>query len=144
MGALSDVGGRGNRPSGRCGVTRRSPDSQRTCGNLRAPLLSTQIDRQVREATRDGRSLYAVDAELIERLAPDVIVTQDLCTVCAVSSGELGSACPVGASVISLDPSTLDEVAASIEALAEALSVPERGASSQPRCAAPSTRSDAR
>ena len=90
-------------------------------------LESVEIDRQVREAIKDGRSLYAVDAELIERLAPDVIVTQDLCAVCAVSSGELGSACPVGARVISLDPSSLDEVAASIETLATALCVPERG-----------------
>lgn len=90
-------------------------------------LDSIEIDRQVREAIKDGRSLYAVDAVLIDRLAPDVIVTQDLCAVCAVSSGELASACPVGAPVISLDPSTLDEVAASIEMLAERLGVPERG-----------------
>jgi iron complex transport system substrate-binding protein len=90
-------------------------------------LASVEIDRQVREAIADGRSLYVVDAGLIDRLAPDVIVTQDLCAVCAVSSGELGSACPVGASVVSLDPSTLDEVAASIETLARALGVPERG-----------------
>jgi iron complex transport system substrate-binding protein len=74
-------------------------------------LESVEIDQQVREAIADGRSLYAVDAALIDRLAPDVIVTQDLCAVCAVSSGELASACPVGATVISLDPSTLDQVA---------------------------------
>lgn len=90
-------------------------------------LESVEIDRQVRAAIADGRSLYAVDAALIDRLAPDVIVTQDLCAVCAVSSGELTSACPVGARVISLDPSTLDEVAASIETLGHALGVPERG-----------------
>jgi iron complex transport system substrate-binding protein len=62
-------------------------------------LESVEIDRQVREAIKGGRSLYAVDAELIDRLRPDVIVAQDLCAVCAVSSGELGSACPVGATV---------------------------------------------
>ena len=90
-------------------------------------LESVEIDRQVREAIADGRSLYAVDAALIDELRPDVIVTQDLCAVCAVSSGELGSACPVGATVISLDPSTLDEVAVSIETLATRLGVPERG-----------------
>jgi iron complex transport system substrate-binding protein len=90
-------------------------------------LESVEIDRQVREAIADGRSLYAVDAALIDELAPDVIVTQNLCAVCAVSSGELGSACPVGAEVISLDPSTLDEVAASIETLASRLGVPDRG-----------------
>ena len=72
---------------------------------------------------RDGRSLYAVDAELIDALAPDLIVTQDLCAVCAVSSGELASACPVGAEVLSLDPRTLDEVAASVAALAARLGV---------------------
>src|SRR6185437_11617075 len=77
-------------------------------------LDSVEIDRQVREAIKDGRSLYAVDAELIDRLAPDVIVTQDLCAVCAVSSGELASACPVGATVISLDPRTYGEVADSV------------------------------
>jgi iron complex transport system substrate-binding protein len=90
-------------------------------------LDSIEIDRQVREAIKDGRSLYAVDAALIDELRPDVIVTQDLCAVCAVSSGELGSACPVGAEVISLDPGTLEEVATSIEALASRLGVPERG-----------------
>ena len=74
-------------------------------------LDSLEIDRRVREAIADGRSLYAVDAALIDNLRPDVIVTQDLCTVCAVSSDELGSACPVGADVVSLDPSTLEAVA---------------------------------
>ena len=86
-------------------------------------LESVEIDRQVRAAIADGRSLYAVDAALIDELRPDVIVTQDLCAVCAVSSGELASACPVGATVISLDPSTLDEVAASIDTLASRLGV---------------------
>jgi iron complex transport system substrate-binding protein len=90
-------------------------------------MRSAASGRQVREAVADGRSLYAVDAALIDRLAPDVIVTQDLCAVCAVSSGELASACPVGARVISLDPGTLDEVVSSIETLAQALGVPERG-----------------
>jgi iron complex transport system substrate-binding protein len=90
-------------------------------------LESIEIDRLVRASIADGRSLYAVDAALIDELRPDVIVTQDLCAVCAVSSGELGSACPVGAEVISLDPGTLEEVAASIETLAARLDVAERG-----------------
>jgi iron complex transport system substrate-binding protein len=90
-------------------------------------LESVEIDRLVRASVADGRSLYAVDAALIDGLRPDVIVTQDLCAVCAVSSGELGSACPVGAEVVSLDPGTLEEVATSIETLAARLGVPERG-----------------
>src|SRR5262249_44570561 len=51
-----------------------------------AALSSVEIDDAVRDALRDGRSLYAVDAGLIGELAPDLIVTQDLCAVCAVSS----------------------------------------------------------
>jgi iron complex transport system substrate-binding protein len=54
-------------------------------------------------------------------------VTQDLCAVCAVSTGELASACPVGAEVLSLDPRTLGEVAESVRVLAAALGVAERG-----------------
>src|SRR5204863_447981 len=65
----------------------------------RSALSSLEIDEAVREAVRDGRSLYAVDAALIEELAPDLIVTQDLCAVCAVSSGELRSACADGVEV---------------------------------------------
>ena len=90
-------------------------------------LSSVEIDEAVRVSLRDGRSLYTVDAELLAELAPDVIVTQDLCAVCAVSSGELASACPVGAEVISLDPRTFDDVAASIESLADRLGVSRRG-----------------
>ena len=52
-------------------------------------LASLDIDAAVRTSVRDGVSLYAVDADLIAALEPDLIVTQDLCSVCAVSSGEL-------------------------------------------------------
>ena len=90
-------------------------------------MSSLEIDEAVRESVRDGRSLYAVDAELIEALAPDLIVTQDLCAVCAVSGGELASACPVGAEVVALDPRTLEEVAESVRMLARRLGAAERG-----------------
>jgi iron complex transport system substrate-binding protein len=90
-------------------------------------LSSFEIDGAVRAALREGRSLYAVDAELVAELGPDVIVTQDLCAVCAVSSGELASACPVGAEVISLDPRTFGEVADSVRLLGRRLGVADRG-----------------
>ena len=82
-----------------------------------AALTSAEIDRAVRASVADGRSLYAVDAALVAELRPDVILTQDLCAVCAVSSGELATACPVDAEVISLDPRTLAEVAATVQTL---------------------------
>jgi iron complex transport system substrate-binding protein len=90
-------------------------------------LSSAEIDQAVRASVADGRSLYAVDADLIETLAPDLIVTQDLCAVCAVSSGELESACPVGAEVLSLDPRTLGEVVESVRVLGTRLGAAERG-----------------
>jgi iron complex transport system substrate-binding protein len=90
-------------------------------------LSSLEIDAAVRESVRDGRSLYAVDAALIAELAPDLIVTQDLCSVCAVSGADLADACPVGAEVVSLDPRTLGEVADSVLTLADRLGVPDAG-----------------
>jgi iron complex transport system substrate-binding protein len=90
-------------------------------------LSSAQIDEIVRTSISDGASLYAVDAALIDELRPDVILTQDLCEVCAVSSDELGTACPVGARIVSLDPGTFGDVAASVRRLAGELGVPERG-----------------
>jgi iron complex transport system substrate-binding protein len=92
-----------------------------------ASMSSHEIDDAVRAAVGEGRSLYMVDAELIAALAPDVIVTQDLCAVCAVASGELASACPIGAEIVSLDPRTLGEVAESVRLLGRRLGVPERG-----------------
>jgi iron complex transport system substrate-binding protein len=90
-------------------------------------LSSSEIDEAVRRSVRDGDSLYVVDADVIAELEPDVIVTQDLCSVCAVSGAELADACPVGAEVISLDPRTLGEVAASVTTLAARLGVDEAG-----------------
>jgi iron complex transport system substrate-binding protein len=90
-------------------------------------LSSIEIDAAVRASLVEGGSLYAVDAALIARLDPDLIVTQDLCSVCAVSSAELSDACPVGAEVLSLDPQTLGEVAASVRRLAVPLDAVAEG-----------------
>jgi iron complex transport system substrate-binding protein len=51
-----------------------------------------ELDRQVRQLVERGESIYAVDAELLQQLAPDLIVTQDLCHVCAASPEDLASA----------------------------------------------------
>jgi Periplasmic binding protein len=91
-------------------------------------LGSLEIDRAVREAIADGRSLYAIDEELIDALGPDLILTQDLCEVCAVSSAEVSRLCKVDAEVISLDPRTIAEIEESVLRLAGRLGVPDRGA----------------
>jgi iron complex transport system substrate-binding protein len=92
-------------------------------------LTSAEIDGAVREAVADGRSLYALDEQLLADLSPDVIITQDLCSVCAVSGSDVATLCPVDAEVISLNPGTLDGIAASVESLASRLGVPEQGES---------------
>ena len=91
-------------------------------------LSSAAIDEAVRAAVADGSSLYALDERLLDELAPDVVITQDICTVCAVSGDDVASLCLVGADVISLNPTTLEEIAESVETLAERLGVPGRGA----------------
>jgi iron complex transport system substrate-binding protein len=86
-----------------------------------ANLSSAEIERIVQDSVGDGHSLYTVDADLIDALRPDVLITQDLCTVCAVSSGDLATACPVGAEIVSLDPGTLEEVADTVALLGKRL-----------------------
>ena len=87
-------------------------------------LSGAQIDAQVRSALGDGKELYSIDEEVLRHLAPDVIITQDLCQVCAVSSDNV---CDVGAKVISLDPRTINEVAESVAFLGAQLGVAAKG-----------------
>ena len=51
-----------------------------------------EIDRQVSELVSRGESIYAVDADLLRSISPDLIVTQDLCQVCAASPDDLATA----------------------------------------------------
>jgi iron complex transport system substrate-binding protein len=92
-----------------------------------AELSSADIDRAVRDALADGRPLYAVDAELLERLAPDLIITQDLCEVCAVSSGEVRRVTHIDVETLSLDPRDLNEIEESIRTVARHLHAAAQG-----------------
>jgi iron complex transport system substrate-binding protein len=87
-------------------------------------LSGREIDEAVRAAVENGEALYAVDGDLLAALRPDVIITQDLCKVCAVSGADIAD---VGAKVISLGPRTLSEVADSVRYLARELGVDDRG-----------------
>ena len=72
-----------------------------------------EIDAQVRDFIARGESLYAVDAGLLEQLAPDLIVTQDLCHVCAASPDDLAAALarfPWRPEVLCLNPQELGDV----------------------------------
>src|SRR3954451_19246962 len=80
--------------------------------------------------TAAGVAIYALDAETLRDLQPDLIVTQALCAVCAVSADDVRAVAeeihPVP-SVLSLDPTTLGEVLAGARDLAAAAGVPDEG-----------------
>src|SRR5919106_6270537 len=90
-------------------------------------LSSFEIDKAVREAVGDGRPLYAIDREQLEALEPDLILTQNLCTVCAVSSDTVDELCATDAEVVALDAHTLAEIEERILSLADLLGVTARG-----------------
>ncbi len=99
-----------------------------TAARIDSSMLSSDaIDAAVREAVLDGQALYALDEALIARLAPDVVITQDLCRVCAVSSDDVRRVSSLAADVLALDPHTLAELAESVRTVARRLGVAERG-----------------
>jgi iron complex transport system substrate-binding protein len=73
--------------------------------------------------------LYAIDRELLGTLRPDLILTQNLCAVCAVSAGEVSELCATDAEVLALDAHTLAEIEERILSLADLLGVLARGRS---------------
>jgi iron complex transport system substrate-binding protein len=93
-------------------------------------LDAAEIDRAVRERTRRGEALYELDRWTLDELDVDLIVTQAVCEVCAVSYADVRAVAeelPTQPAVISLDPSTIGEVLADVPRLAEAAGVPEAG-----------------
>jgi iron complex transport system substrate-binding protein len=85
----------------------------------------------VRAQMAAGRDLYTLHAGALAGLAPDLILTQDLCRVCALPSGDVtGALDHLGcqAEVLSLDPHTLAEVLGSILTVGQRAGVPERAA----------------
>jgi iron complex transport system substrate-binding protein len=90
---------------------------------LPAGLTAAEIDAAVRERTLEGEAIYALDREGLAALAPDLIVTQALCPVCAVSYEEVAEIArdlPSRPRVIALDPGTLGETLADVRTVAEA------------------------
>ena len=100
-------------------------------------LCAGDIDAAVRERTAAGRALYELDEPELAKLEPDLIVTQAVCEVCAISFDDVVAAAarlPSRPQVISLDPSTLGEVLADVSRLADAAGAPEAGAALSREC----------
>lgn len=94
--------------------------------------MPRQIDDAVRGRVVAGQPLFVLDRELLRREQPDVILTQDLCRVCAVPSGQVEEAlASLGlpdAKVLSLDPHNLEEVITQLASVGAELGRGEQGA----------------
>jgi iron complex transport system substrate-binding protein len=94
-------------------------------------MTAREIDSYVREQLAAGADLYTLHARALADLRPDLILTQDLCRVCALPSGQVEDALGYlgcQADVLSLDPHSLGEVLNSILAVGQQTGVPERAA----------------
>jgi iron complex transport system substrate-binding protein len=93
-------------------------------------LAPAEIDRVVRELTEQGRSIYELDEAGLRALRPDLIVTQALCSVCAVSVDDvraIAERMETVPAIVSLDPHTLGEVLGDVRTLAQATGTKDAG-----------------
>jgi iron complex transport system substrate-binding protein len=92
-------------------------------------MTPADIDRYVRDQLASGEDLYTLHADALARLRPDLILTQDLCRVCALPSGHVAEALDYlgcNADVLSLDPYTLRDVLDTILTVGERTEATER------------------
>lgn len=92
---------------------------------------SYQIDERVKAILQESLSVYRVDGELLKDLAPDIIITQSQCEVCAVSPKEVERVVcdwlEARPQLVTLEPNSLDDVWNDFRRVAAALNAPERG-----------------
>jgi iron complex transport system substrate-binding protein len=107
-----------------CDYPPQTADVPKITRDVLPPGLSAgEIDAAVRERTEKGEAIYALDEDKLAELEPELIVTQELCPVCAVSYDEVQEVakkldpCPT---VIALDPKTFGETMGDIRTLAQA------------------------
>jgi iron complex transport system substrate-binding protein len=95
------------------------------------------VDAAVRQQLGSGGLLYALDVELVVKLAPEVVFAQDSCAVCALPSSEVVAALAdrgLVCDVVSLDPVDLDDVLASFATVARAVGLGDAGAALEAAC----------
>ncbi|GAC1306867.1 MAG: cobalamin-binding protein [Mucilaginibacter sp.] len=94
-------------------------------------LSSSAIDVKVKQIVADALSVYTVNREVIKQLAPDVVITQSQCEVCAVSltdvAADLENYLDKPARIISLQPNSVIDIFNDIQTVADALNVTKAG-----------------
>ncbi len=99
------------------------------CPIHNAGLSSREVDEWVRRALREKGTIYEIDEALLRELRPDVILTQQLCDVCAIGYGtvaRLAATLPGPPQMVNLEPSSLSDIFADIRRVAEVCDVSER------------------
>ena len=92
-------------------------------------LSSARIDELVKRNRSEGKSVYLIDSERLSEIKPDLIITQGLCDVCAVSENEVTEVCEVlenSPEILSLNPTTIGEILDSIVLLGEVTRTKEK------------------
>jgi iron complex transport system substrate-binding protein len=112
-----------------CDHPARARELPRVTRDVLPPGLSAaEIDAAVRDRTQNGQSIYELDVEELHHLEPDLIVTQQLCPVCAVSYEDVrkvAAELPTEPNVVALDPHTLGETMGDVRTIAQATGVRE-------------------
>ena len=110
------------------------PVGARSLPTVTASELNTEgaapgeIDRHIHAARHGGSSIYRLDESELARLQPDLIVTQELCDVCAVAYSEVRRAVrrlPGDVPILSLEPRSVEEICASVEEVGAAIGLDE-------------------
>ena len=93
-------------------------------------LSSAEIDAIIQQARATGNPLYIIDGDLLRRLQPDLILTQELCEVCAVGAGSVfetaARALDYSPEILSIRPAGLDDIFDNIRRIGEAADAPHR------------------
>ena len=94
-------------------------------------LDSREIDALVQQARANNNPMYWIDEELLARLRPDLIITQELCEVCAIASGSVfetaAKVLDYQPEILTIRPMGLDDILQNVTNVANAAGVPERG-----------------
>ena len=92
-------------------------------------LSSAEIDAIIQQARASGNPVYIIDEDLLRRLRPDLILTQELCEVCAVGAGSVfetaAKALDYQPEILSIRPASLDDIYGNIQRIGDAAGVAE-------------------
>ena len=104
-------------------------------------LSSSEIDAIIQQARAAGNPVYIIDEDLLRRLQPDLILTQELCEVCAVGAGSVfetaAKALDYQPEILSIRPASLDDIYGNIQRIGDAAGSDSNGPESGWRTARP-------